>query len=145
MIDQSGQLDRRITIQKPVVASTNTIDVETAFESRVGDDFGQMDDTCLTANINSLGGVDADPYGQATRDFETLANVWAKVEEKSGKEGEDGNQMVATKRVEFFIRYRSDINEQMQIVYENKTYTIEAILNADSRKSFQKIVTRFAD
>lgn len=145
MIDQSGQLDRRITIQKAVVASTNTIDVETAFESRVGDDFGQVDDTCLTANINSLGGVDADPYGQATRDFETLANVWAKVEEKSGKEGEDGNQIVATQKVEFFIRYRSDINEQMRIVYENKTYTIEAILNADSRKSFQKIVTRFAD
>ena len=145
MIDQSGQLDRRITIQKAVVASTNTIDVETAFESRVGDGFGQVDDTCLTANINSLGGVDADPYGQATRDFETLANVWAKVEEKSGKEGEDGNQIVASKKVEFFIRYRSDINEQMRIVYNNETYKIETILNADSRKAFQRIVTRFAD
>ena len=53
--------------------------------------------------------------------------------------------MVATKRVEFFIRYRSDINEQMQIVHDNTTYTIEAILNADARKSFQKIVARFAD
>ena len=145
MIDQSGQLDRRITIQKAVVASTNTIDVETAFESRVGDDFGQVDDTCLTANINSLGGVDADPYGQATRDFETLANVWAKVEEKSGKEGEDGNQIVASKKVEFFIRYRNDINEQMRIVYNNETYKIETILNADSRKAFQRIVTRFTD
>ena len=145
MIDQSGQLDRRITIQKAVVASTNTIDVETAFESRVDDSFGQVDDTCLTANINSLGGVDADPYGQATRDFETLANVWAKVEEKSGKEGEDGNQIVASKKVEFFIRYRSDINEQMRIVYNNETYKIETILNADSRKAFQRIVTRFTD
>ncbi len=145
MIDQSGQLDRRITIQKAVVASTNTIDVETAFESRVDDSFGQVDDTCLTANINSLGGVDADPYGQATRDFETLANVWAKVEEKSGKEGEDGNQIVASKKVEFFIRYRNDINEQMRIVYNNETYKIETILNADSRKAFQRIVTRFTD
>lgn len=145
MIKQAGQLDRRITIQKPVVASTNTIDVETAFESRVGDDFGQVDDTCLTADINSLGGVDADPYGQATRDFETLADVWAKVEEKNGSEGEEGNQLMATKRVEFFIRYRSDINEQMRIVYNGLTYKIETILNADARKAFQKIVTRWED
>ena len=79
--------------------------------------------------------------------FTTLANVWAKVVETGAHfgEGEEGNQMVATKRVEFFIRYRSDINEQMQIVHDSTTYTIEAILNADSRKSFQKIVTRFAD
>lgn len=145
MIDHAGQLDRRITIQKPVVAASNTIDVETSFESRITDDFGQIDDACLTTDINDLGGVDADPFGQSTRDFETLASVWAKVEEKRGDEGEDGNQIVATKRVEFFIRYRSDVNEQMRIIYNNETYRIESILNADSRKAFQKIVTRWAD
>ena len=109
MIDQSGQLDRRITIQS-FTEST-------------------------------------DDFGEVILSFTTLANVWAKVVETGAHfgEGEEGNQMVATKRVEFFIRYRSDINEQMQIVYDNKTYTIEAILNADARKSFQKIVTRFAD
>ena len=107
MIDQSGQLDRRIAIQS-FTEST-------------------------------------DDFGEVILSFTTLANVWAKVVEKSGNEGEDGNQIVATQKVEFFIRYRSDINEQMRIVYESRTYTIEAILNADSRKSFQKIVTRFAD
>jgi len=107
MIDQAGQLDRRITIQS---FSTTT-----------------------------------DDFGEVVKSFTTLANVWAKVEEKRGNEGEDGNQLVATKRVEFFIRYRSDINEQMRITYNNETYKIEAILNADSRKAFQKIVTRWAD
>ncbi len=107
MIDQAGQLDRRITIQS---FSTTT-----------------------------------DDFGEVVKSFTTLANVWAKVEEKRGDEGEDGNQLVATKRVEFFIRYRSDINEQMRITYNNETYKIEAILNADSRKAFQKIVTRWAD
>jgi len=86
-----------------------------------------------------------DDFGEVIQSFTTLANVWAKVEEKSGSEGEDGNQLVATRKVEFFIRYRSDINEQMRIVYEGQTHKIEAILNADSRKAFQKIVTRFAD
>jgi len=86
-----------------------------------------------------------DVYGQRIKNFATLADVWAKVEEKRGSEGEEGNQLVATKRVEFFIRYRSDINEKMRIRYNDKTYKIEAILNADDRKAFQKIVTRWAD
>ena len=107
MIDQAGQLDRRITIQS---YTTTT-----------------------------------DDFGEVVKSFTTLAEVWAKVEEKRGNEGEDGNQLVATKRVEFLIRYRSDINEQMRIQYNNETYKIEAILNADSRKAFQKIVTRWAD
>ena len=107
MIDQAGQMDRRITIQ---TFTTTT-----------------------------------DDFGEVVKSFTTLAEVWAKVEEKRGNEGDDGNQIVATKRVEFLIRYRSDINEQMQIQYNNETYKIEAILNADSRKAFQKIVTRWAD
>lgn len=107
MIDQAGQMDRRITIQ---TFTTTT-----------------------------------DDFGEVVKSFTTLAEVWAKVEEKRGNEGEDGNQIVATKRVEFLIRYRSDINEQMQIQYNNETYKIEAILNADSRRAFQKIVTRWAD
>lgn len=90
-------------------------------------------------------GTTTDDFGEVVKSFTTLANVWAKVEEKRGNEGEESEQLVATKRVEFFIRYRSDINEQMRVIYNNETYKIEAILNADSRKSFQKIVTRWAD
>lgn len=107
MIDQAGQLDRRITIQS---YTTTT-----------------------------------DDFGEVVKSFTTLANVWAKVEEKRGGEGEDGNQLVATKKVEFLIRYRSDIDEQMRISYNNETYKIETILNADARKAFQKIITRWAD
>lgn len=86
-----------------------------------------------------------DDFGEVIQSFTTLADVWAKVEEKNGSEGEEGNQLMATKRVEFFIRYRSDINEQMRIVYNGLTYKIETILNADARKAFQKIVTRWED
>jgi SPP1 family predicted phage head-tail adaptor len=86
-----------------------------------------------------------DDFGEVIPSFTTLADVWAKVEEKRGTEGEDDNQIIASKVVEFFIRYRSDINEQMRIVYNGQTYKIEAILNADARKAFQKIVTRWAD
>ena len=107
MIDQAGQLDRRITIQ---TFTTST-----------------------------------DAFGQKVKSFSTLTNVWAKVEVKVGKEGEEADAIAATAIVDFFIRYRSDINEQMRIIYENETYKIESIINDDSRKAFQKIVTRWAD
>ena len=105
------------------------------------DHAGQLDRRITIQSFNTT----TDDFGEVLKSFTTLASVWAKVEEKRGDEGEDGNQLVATKRVEFFIRYRSDINEQMRITYNNETYKIEAILNADSRKAFQKIVTRWAD
>jgi len=107
MIDQSGQLDRRIVIQ----GYTTTTDA----------------------------------FGEVVKSFTTLATVWAKVEEKSGKEGEDGNQIVASKKVEFFIRYRNDINEQMRIVYNNNTYKIHAIQSADAREAFQMIRCEYTD
>jgi len=105
------------------------------------DHAGQLDRRITIQSFTTT----TDDFGEVVKSFTTLAEVWAKVEEKRGNEGEDGNQLVATKRVEFFIRYRSDINEQMRIVYNNETYKIETILNADARKAFQKIVTRWED
>ena len=107
MINQSGQLDRRITI-KTFTTSTDT-------------------------------------FGQINKSFSTLASVWAKVVERSGSEKEVSDQIVAVKKVDFFIRHRSDVNEQMRIEYDGKTYTIEAIINSDSRDSFQRIETRLSD
>jgi SPP1 family predicted phage head-tail adaptor len=107
MIDQAGQLDRRITIQS---FSTTT-----------------------------------DAFGQKIKSFGTLANVWAKVVEKVGDEGENGDMISATKRVDFFIRYRSDINEQMRITYNSKTYKIHAIQSADARQAYQMIRCEYTD
>lgn len=107
MIDQAGQLDRRITIQS---FSTTT-----------------------------------DAFGQKIKSFGTLANVWAKVVEKVGDEDENGDMISATKRVDFFIRYRSDINEQMRITYNNETYKIHAIQSADARKAYQMIRCEYTD
>ena len=86
-----------------------------------------------------------DAFGQVTRTFSTLATVWAKVEEKVGSEKENGEMISATKMVDFYIRFRSDINEQMRIVYNNKTYKIKAIQNADAREAFQMIRCEYSD
>lgn len=107
MIDQAGQLDRRITIQ------------------------GYSEST--------------DAYGQEVKTYSTLAEVWANVVEKVGNEGEDGDMIASTKKVEFIIRYRTDVDEQMRIVYDSNTYKIQAIQAADARKAFLKLVCLWSD
>jgi SPP1 family predicted phage head-tail adaptor len=86
-----------------------------------------------------------DTYGQRVKSFLTLATVWSKVVEGIGKEGEEGEQITASKKVDFVIRYRNDINEQMRVVYNSNTYKIEAIQIADARKAFLMIRTKWAD
>jgi len=107
MIDQAGQLDRRITLQT----------------------FSET----------------TDAFGQEVKSYSTLATVWAKVVEKVGKESEEGDIIAATKKVEFMIRYRTDVNEQMRISYNSNIYKIKAIQSADARKAFLKIVCLWSD
>ena len=107
MIDQAGQMDRRITIKK----------------------FSETTDS----------------FGQQVKNFSTLASVWANVVERVGREGEDGEMIAATKKVEFVIRYRTDVDEEMRISYNNNTYKIQAIQSADARKAFLKIVCLWSD
>lgn len=102
---------------------------------------GQLDRRITIQTFTSS----TDAFGQRNKSFSTLASVWAKVVEKSGSESEESNQIVAVKKVHFFIRHRSDLNEQMRIVYNNKTYKIESIINDESRDSFQRIETRLTD
>jgi SPP1 family predicted phage head-tail adaptor len=79
------------------------------------------------------------------KSFSTLAQVWANVVEKVGREGEDGDMIASTKKVEFIIRYRTDVNEEMRISYNSNIYKIQAIQSADARKAFLKIVCLWSD
>ena len=87
----------------------------------------------------------ADDFGQRIQTFSTLANVWARVEEKNGNESELGNQIVARKRVDFVIRYKTGLNERMRVVYRGNTYKIQTIVNDDARKSVMRITTEITD
>jgi len=107
MIDQAGQLDRRILIQR----------------------FSES----------------TDGFGQEVKTYSGLAYVWANVKEKIGSEGEEGDMIASTKKVEFIIRYRTDVNEQMRILYNSNIYKIQTIQTADARKAFLKLVCLWSD
>ena len=102
---------------------------------------GDFDQRITIQNVTES----VDTFGQRVQTFSTLANVWAKVEEKTGSEGETSDQIVATRKVQFLIRYRNDINERMRVVYRSKTYMIESIINDDARKHSMRIHTKLSD
>ena len=87
----------------------------------------------------------ADDFGQSVQTFSTLATVWAKIEERRGTEGESGDQLVATRLVDFIIRYKSGLDERMRIAYSGNTYLIQSIIKEDARKSFMRITTKLKD
>jgi len=146
MIEQAGQLDRRVTIQKPVNARVYTTNATDAFGQRVGGDSGVVEgEDCVVSDINELGGIEGDPFGQLVVDYITLAQVWANVKEKVGNEGEKGDMLASTKKVEFIIRYRTDVNAEMRVLYNNEIYKIETVQNADARKAYLKLVCLWSD
>jgi SPP1 family predicted phage head-tail adaptor len=142
-----GDFDQRIVIQSFVPAESSVVAVVDTFEQRVTNDFGELvSESCVVDAIqDDLGGIAQDYFGQRRVDFTTLAAVWAKVEEKSGVEGEMSYQLIAERRVQFLIRWRSDINEQMRILYRGRIYEIESIISDDARKHTMKIHTKLSD
>ena len=102
---------------------------------------GDFDQRITIQNVTES----VDTFGQRVQAFSTLANVWAKVEEKSGSEGETSDQIIATRKVQFLIRWRNDINEQMRILYRGQIYEIESIINGDARHHTMRIHTKLSD
>ena len=105
------------------------------------DQAGQLDRRILLRNFTES----TDTFGQEVKTYRDLAYVWANVKEKIGSEGEEGDMIASTKKVEFIIRYRTDVDEEMRISYNSNTYKIQAIQSADARKAFLKIVCLWSD
>ena len=134
----AGKLDRKITLLKPVVSTANATELEASFEGRVTNDFGEVDDTCISEALAGLGGVTNDAYGEAVVTFETLATVWANVDYRNtgnGQESEEAQKEQAVDRVTFTIRYRTDVNTGQRISYNGNTYNVRSI-SEEGRKRF---------
>ncbi len=86
-----------------------------------------------------------DAFGQNVGSWSDTLTLWAKVVERSGSESEQSNQIVAVRKVDFFIRYNAQINETFRVSYRSRIYEIEAIIHDESRDSFMKIETRLTD
>ena len=69
-----------------------------------------------------------DTYGQEVRTWSTLATVWAGVKLNVGKENFVSKEKVKERIVDFKIRFRTDLNNEMRLIYESNYYEIEDIV-----------------
>jgi len=68
--------------------------------------------------------------GEEILTWSELAEVWANVEHKTAgsQEEEKANRVTAQLSADITIRYRSDINEKMRVLYDSKLWNILSIV-----------------
>lgn len=81
--------------------------------------------------------------GQGGRTSSGWANIadtptmWAKVDQVTGTEGEEGEfRQANTYAVDIIVRNRSDIDERMAVVWRGRRYNIRSALPYDARREF---------
>lgn len=77
-----------------------------------------------------------DVYGQMVNAWNDIATVWAKVEDLSGREYFQA-QEVPTSQVttRITMRWRNDVEPEMRIVAGDRIFDIESALDASGRKA----------
>jgi len=68
-----------------------------------------------------------DDYGQEIPQWSDLDEIWSQVVPLRGNERYAAQQPGALSAMKFAIRYRSDVTEQMRILYDGRYYDITYI------------------
>lgn len=78
--------------------------------------------------------IGRDSFGAEILGWEKVATLWADVQPLSGREYFDAQQMNNEVTTLIRIRYYPGITPQMQVVWNNHTYNIQAVLDQAERK-----------
>lgn len=79
---------------------------------------------------------------QTWADLTDVPTVWARLERTSGNEGfTAGHVELAERNVNFIIRHRTDLHEEMRVSYDGELFDIEGIEEI-GRADMLRIVTR---
>lgn len=81
-----------------------------------------------------------DAFGQPISAWSEYAVVWANVLFINGKEAISSQIDTASKSVSMRIRWRTDINTGMRVIFNGETYNIKAVL-PDHNRVFIDLVT----
>ena len=78
-----------------------------------------------------------DSYGQSVPDWTDVATVWAKVDDRSGSEKLQADQITAYMNTTFNIRYRTGVDETMRIlrIRTGRYYNIRSVKNPDRKRT----------
>lgn len=82
----------------------------------------------------------ADGGGGFTSTWINYRTVWARVSPVKKDEELEADQLQAEVLYKIMIRHRTDINEKMRIVWQNKNLNIRSITNPDERKRYTEVL-----
>lgn len=93
-----------------------------------------MDIGNLNRRINIYEFVEKrDEFGGIEGEWIKIASRWARIEQQSGTETTDNNQVKAKVSTTITIRYMKELNEKHRIKYKEKLYEINSVIDYDSR------------
>ena len=77
-----------------------------------------------------------DDYGEPVKKWAELpgGRAWAKKEDLSGRELFQAQQVNAQVSTLFTLRYRSDVDARMRVVYKDSLYSIVSVQDPDGRR-----------
>lgn len=77
--------------------------------------------------------VTRDQYGGEIESWETVATAYAKVEPLVGREFFAAAAVQAENTVKFTLRYRSDLNTFMRLVYDGDDWNMTSVIDIKGR------------
>jgi len=81
-------------------------------------------------------------FGEETEQWVDIATVWAAVEPIKGREFFAAQKENAETTVIISIRYRKGISSDMRILFDNKIFEINVIIDPDERHAELQIMCR---
>jgi SPP1 family predicted phage head-tail adaptor len=82
----------------------------------------------------------ADGLGGTTRAWQTVATVWAEIRTLSGNERMAAGQLASQVTHRILLRYRTDVTQEMRILFGTRVFAIRAVLEKDGRRRALEIL-----
>lgn len=79
-----------------------------------------------------------DDGGGAVETWEAVAELWAKIAARSGKETVEADRLAGERKVDVTIRYREDVTPNMRFRLGARALDIRAVLDEDGRRRLLK-------
>lgn len=81
-----------------------------------------------------------DEGGGYVEDWKDVATVWAAIKPMRGNERYEAQQVQSTLTHKVIMRYRAGIKPQMRILYGNRVFEIEAVIDVDERHRWLELL-----
>ena len=80
----------------------------------------------------------ADEGGGAAETWEPVAELWAMIESRSGKEAVEADRVSGSRKLDVTIRHRDDVTPGMRFRLGDRQLEIRAVLGEDGRRRWLK-------